>query len=327
MLVDYRISHPTLRVGGRVYLPYLLYTFNIMNYDYPSTLEKEALVTLSHLKTSTPDWVEMTNSLKKHHKKSEGRCWMDLTVDSGTKGRWPAVKVIRQWYSRSLNLEVKFHVWLIDPWMVHIEMTEEEEGWTAQEVLSLPDWFMVGGTFEEDTLGRGYSEEFLKYVMVYSTYKNSQISESSTEVVKPSISVSEYIQHLVETDPANFLDTLRGRILDIGELSRVDMEIIARLSNCLCFSACVNSSDDFKSDILSGTNFGDTIETWERFINNEAYKGRGLFFFKEERLYFNVDHISRYDFDGAHKMKMSMIQAVLEEFTGDMVESGVGLSS
>ena len=38
----------------------------MMNYDYPMTLEKEALVTFSHLKTSTPDWVEMTNSLKKH---------------------------------------------------------------------------------------------------------------------------------------------------------------------------------------------------------------------------------------------------------------------
>jgi hypothetical protein len=125
----------------------------MMNYDYPMKLEKEALVTFSHLKTVMPDWVEMTNSLKKHQKKkSEGRCWLDLTVDSGTKGRWPTVKVIRDRYSGSLNLDVKFHVWLIDPWMVHIEMTEEEEeeGWTAQEVLSLPDWFMIGGTFEED---------------------------------------------------------------------------------------------------------------------------------------------------------------------------------
>jgi hypothetical protein len=92
---------------------------------------------------------------------------------------------------------------------------------------------------------------------------------------------------------------------------------------------------------------------------------------KEKRLYFNVDHISRYDFDGAHKIKMSKIQSVLEEcwkykntpsgnwkekdeslkkllafanrkekykmilddvkmwfgITGDMVESGVGVSS
>ena len=140
----------------------------MMNYDYPMMLEKEALVTLSHLKTFTPEWGEMSTSLKKHHKKSEGRCWMDLTVDSGTKGRWPTVKVIRDRYSSSLNLDVKFHVWLIDPWMVHIEMTEEE-GWTAQEVLSLPDWFMIGGTFEEDALACGYSEEFLKYTMVYGT--------------------------------------------------------------------------------------------------------------------------------------------------------------
>ena len=140
----------------------------MMNYDYPMMLEKEALVTLSHLKTFTPEWGEMSTSLKKHHKKSEGRCWMDLTVDSGTKGRWPTVKVIRDRYSSSLNLDVKFHVWLIDPWMVHIEMTEEE-GWTAQEVLSLADWFMIGGTFEEDALACGYSEEFLKYTMVYGT--------------------------------------------------------------------------------------------------------------------------------------------------------------
>ena len=100
---------------------------------------------------------------------------MDLTVDSGTRGRWPTVKVIRDRYSRNLNLDIKFHVWLIDPWMVHIEMTEEE-GWTAQEVLSLPDWFMVGGTLEEDALGCGYSGEFLKLMMVYRTDKNSWIS-------------------------------------------------------------------------------------------------------------------------------------------------------
>ena len=111
----------------------------MMNYDYPMALKKEALVTFNHLKTSTPDWAEMSESLNKHHKKSEGRCWMDLTVDAGTKGRWPTVKVIRDRYSGSLNLGIKFHVWLIDPWMVHIQMTEEDEGWTAQEVLSLPD--------------------------------------------------------------------------------------------------------------------------------------------------------------------------------------------
>ena len=81
----------------------------------------------------------------------------------------------------------------------------------------------------------------------------------------------------------------------------------------MCFSACVSSSDDFKSDILSGISAGDTIETCERFINNEAYKDRGLSFFKEKSLYVDVDRISRYDFDGAHKMKMSRIQAVLDE--------------
>ena len=214
---------------------------------------------------------------------------MDLTVDSGTRGRWPTVKVIRDRYSRNLNLDVKFHVWLIDPWMVHIEMTEEE-GWTAQEVLSLPDWFMVGGTLEEDALGCGYSEEFLKLMMVYRTDKNSWISKSSTEVVKPSSSVSSYIQHLAEIDPANFLDALRRDILDIKELSRIDMEIIARVSDCLCFSACASSSNYFKADIMSGINFGDTVATWERFINNEAYKGR---FFLEERLYTSTSTTSR----------------------------------
>jgi len=142
------------------------------------------------------------------------------------------------------------------------------------------------------------------------------------------------------------------------------------VSNCLCFSACVSSSDDFKADILSGTDFGDTIGTWQRFIRNEEYKGR---FYLKEKLFFDVDHISRYDFDGAHHIKMSRIQEVLDEcwkykhtrpenwkekeeslkklldfanlkkknkmllddiktwfgieFTGDMVESAVGVSS
>ena len=45
---------------------------------------------------------------------------MDLTVDSGTKGRWPILKVIQKFEPRRL----KFHVWLINPWMVHIEMRE-----------------------------------------------------------------------------------------------------------------------------------------------------------------------------------------------------------
>ena len=56
-------------------------------------------------------------------------------VNSDMKGRWPIGKVVRNRYSRSLNPDVKFHVWLVDPWMVHVEMTEEEDGWIAQEVL------------------------------------------------------------------------------------------------------------------------------------------------------------------------------------------------
>ena len=64
----------------------------MMNYEFPMTLEKEALVTLSHLKSFNPEWAEMWESLKKHDKKSEGRCWMDLTVVSGMTRRWPTVK-------------------------------------------------------------------------------------------------------------------------------------------------------------------------------------------------------------------------------------------
>ena len=184
-------------------------------------------------------------------------------------------------------------------------------GWTAQEVLSLPDWFMIGGTFEEKALSCGYSKEFMKEV--YSTDQTSKISDSSTEVVVPSAQVSAYIEYLAETEPEpqNFLHALRNNILSIGELARIDMEIIARVSNCLCFSACVSSSDDFKADILSGTDFGDTIATWQRFIRNEEYKGR--IDMKEKRLYFNEDHISRYNFDGAYKIKISKIQSVLDE--------------
>jgi hypothetical protein len=283
----------------------------MMNYEFPMMLEKKALVTLSHLKSFTPEWAEMWESLKKHDKKSEGRCWMDLTVVSGMTRRWPTVKGVRNRYSSSLNPDVKFHVCLIDPWMVHIEMTEEEEGWTAQEVLSLPDWFMVGGTFEEDALRCGYSEEFLKHIMVYSIDKNSWISESSTEGLKSSTSGSSLIQHLAENDPVNFLDALRANLRNIKELSGVDMEVIARMSNCLCFSACVSSSDDFKADISSGTDFGDTIATWKRFIRNGEYTGR--IDMKEKRLYFNEDNISRYNFDGAYKIKISKIQSVLDE--------------
>ena len=106
--------------------------------------------------------------------------------------------------------------------------------------------------------------------MLYGTDKRSTISKSSMEGVKSSESVSAYIQRLVETDPDNILDRLRKDISKIGELSRVDMEIIARTSNCLSFSACVSSSRDFK-DIMSGTESGDTMKTWWRFIENETY--------------------------------------------------------
>ena len=145
----------------------------MMNYDYPLKLEKEALVIFSHVKSLSPNWDqwgEIWESLQKHRKKSEGRCWMDLTVVSGPKKRWPTVKGIRKKYSNSLNPDVKFHVTLIDPWMVHIEMTEDEGGWTAQEVLSLPDWFVIGGTFEEDALSCGYSKNFVKEIKVYGTH-------------------------------------------------------------------------------------------------------------------------------------------------------------
>jgi len=81
-----------------------------MNYEFPMTLEKEALVTLSHLKSFTPEWAEMWKSLKKHDKKSEGRCWMDLTVLSGMTRRWPTVKGVRNRYSSSLKFEPRRQV-------------------------------------------------------------------------------------------------------------------------------------------------------------------------------------------------------------------------
>ena len=262
--------------------------YTMMNYDYPLKLEKEALVIFSHVKSLSPNWDqwgEIWESLQKHRKKSEDRCWMDLTVVSGPKKRWPTVKGIRKKYSNSLNPDVKFHVTLIDPWMVHIEMTEDEGGWTAQEVLSLPDWFVIGGTFEEDALSCGYSKNFVKEIKVYGTDPTNKISDSSTtEVVDPSDRINPYIEYLVytEPDPQTFLQTLRSNILLIGELGRFDMEIIAKVSNCFRFSACVSSSDDFKADVLSGTNSGDTIATWQRFIRNEEYKG-GKIDVKEER--------------------------------------------
>lgn len=172
---------------------------------------------------------------------------------------------------------------------------------------------MIGGTFEEKALSCGYSKEFMKEIMVNSTDQTSKISDSSTEVVELSAQVSAYIEYLAETEPEpkKFLQTLRKNMLSIGELARIDMEIIARVSKCLCFSACVSSSDDFKADISSGTDFSDTIATWQRFIRNEDYKGR--FDLKEKKLYFDKDHISRYNFDGAYKIKISKIQSVLDE--------------
>ena len=111
---------------------------------------------------------------------------------------------------------------------------------------------------------------------------------------------------LVDSDMIHIHSSLHSQLssehaghIKIGGLPRMDMEIIASVSNCLCFSACVSSSNDFKADIMSGTNFGDTIETWRRFIDDETYNGSD-FFLKGKRLYFNADHMSKYDFDGAY---------------------------
>ena len=78
-------------------------------------MDKDALKTLSQL-NYMPEVKVIT---KVYRKKMEG-CWMDLTLNPNVKERWPIVKVIRDRYSCSLNLDVKFHVLLIAPWMVHI---------------------------------------------------------------------------------------------------------------------------------------------------------------------------------------------------------------
>ena len=87
----------------------------------------------------------------------------------------------------------------------------------------------------------------------------------------------------------------------------------------------MSSSNDFKQDILSDVKFGDTKETWERFIKNEEFKGRvetlgkvitklkKKIFPKEKTLYFNDVHISRYDFDSAYRIKLSKIHTILLE--------------
>ena len=119
---------------------------------------------------------------------------------------------------------------------------------------------------------------------------------------------------LVDSDMIHIHSSLHSQLssehaghIKIGGLSRMDMEIIASVSNCLWFSACVSSSNDFKADIMSGTNFGDTIETWRRFIDDETYNGSD-FFLKGKRLYFNADHMSKYDFGAYCRLQGEVIE-------------------
>jgi hypothetical protein len=111
-------------------------------------------------------------------------------------------------------------------------------------------------TFSDEALEEGYEKPFVDHLSYYKDV-SQQTSRSSTgpnHAVK-SREIKQYLTSLQGSDPDTALGDIRDHLKNLGDLSRVDMEVVARLTNKFCYSACVATSAQFKADVYDDLEF------------------------------------------------------------------------
>lgn len=82
--------------------------------------------------------------------KSSGYCWMDLFEDEVPKSpwsKWVNIGRIRNLAKTKMISKSKFIVTMYNSCLIHVEEDNEKGTWTFEDIVRLPFWMAVGGSF------------------------------------------------------------------------------------------------------------------------------------------------------------------------------------
>ena len=175
-------------------------------------------------------------------------------------------------------------------------------------------------TFYDMAIAQGYSPEFLKKVICAEDCQQSASRGSSTGQGASSDSLKKFLEDLTLVKSFRqrtelVRDKINADDLDIH--NRIDMDLIARLLNGYCYSACVSSATKFCRDILGEPRLGNTWKTLRRYMDNVAQKHDEVVneeVQKVKTLYFDTNHISQYPFTGALQTNTDTIKQIASLF-------------
>ncbi|KAK7021987.1 hypothetical protein VNI00_017089 [Paramarasmius palmivorus] len=260
-----------------------------------------------------------------------GLCWQDLIVEPMENYRWVDIKTVKRYMehrNKTLNYDVHFVLRNVGVGVFHLELTDDESEWTPPDIMRLPDWVYLGGGFYDAVVDEGYSYELADYINYFVAEDSvSTHSGSSTKSTDKQGAVRKAIEECAEQkltgDQA--LDRIRNAMITTRpeeiKLSRVEMELIARLTQRFCYSACVASAEQFVDDVQANFFTGDTLETVKRMINCSLKKAQ----IKEHKQYYYDDnHISRYNFPDANVITGALLVKCLMKTTNCNTEDDAG---
>ncbi|KAK7037443.1 hypothetical protein VNI00_011194 [Paramarasmius palmivorus] len=227
--------------------------------------------------------------------------------------RWVDIKTVKRYMehrNKTLNYDVHFVLRNVGVGVFHLELTDDESEWTPPDIMRLPDWVYLGGGFYDAVVDEGYSYELADYI----NYFVARTVFQPTLGLPPRARISK-----------GTLDRIRNAMITTRpeeiKLSRVEMELIARLTQRFCYSACVASAEQFVDDVQANFFTGDTLETVKRMINCSLKKAQ----IKEHKQYYYDDnHISRYNFPDANVITGALLVKCLMKTTNCNTEDDAG---
>ncbi|KAF8914775.1 hypothetical protein CPB85DRAFT_482016 [Mucidula mucida] len=233
-----------------------------------------------------------------------GLCWQDLFNEEGLPPvGWPSIAAVAEVVNcgmGTLSSDLRYKIEVTGKDRIHLVVSDDDEdGLSASEVLQQNPGLLIGGyTIAEHLREGGWDACVLVEMNLGSAGHIRSHSGSSTGSVGLSGDLKSFIasqcgqghtEYYWRTIIARKLRELQAA--GPVSLSRLAMEVIARLCNAYCWAAAVASSEDFIQILYLNYVTGDTRATFEMLLSRKHNA--------DVTLHYSHDHISTYPFDNA----------------------------
>ncbi len=199
----------------------------------------------------------------------------------------------------TLSSDLRYKIEVTGKGRIHLVVSDDDEGGlSASEVLQQDPGLLIGGYTIAEHLREGAWDTC---VLVEMNMGRAGHARSHSDSSTGSVGLSGDLKSFIASQCGQGHTALHWRnIIKLEQLeaagpvslSRLAMEVIARLYNAYCWAAAVASSEDFIHIFNLNVVAGDTHKTFEMLLNRTHYTNVTL------HCYSHV-HISTYPFDGA----------------------------